>query len=161
MTFAIYMLQIYLEVRRDHKFHSYIIWWRTVFWLSGSFVFWRRVLLWIRRSMVVFIVVFSIPTIVISPSNLKMVANCLALNLINFMHSYPCSEPVVFALLISRDVVLGVTSIPSELIFFVCWNIHILKVTVWLLSVAKRPRRVLWEWQADWDVYQHEEQETL
>ena len=47
----------------------------------------------------------------------------------NFLLSYPSSESVVLILLISRNIMFWVSSIPAEFIFFMCWYVYILKIS--------------------------------
>ena len=50
--------------------------------------------------------------------------------------THPGPESVVLALLVARDVVVRVASVPAELVLFVRGHIHVLEVSVGLLPVA-------------------------
>ena len=50
--------------------------------------------------------------------------------------THPGPESVVLALLVARDVVVRVASVPAELVLFVRGDIHVLEVSIGLLSVA-------------------------
>ncbi len=43
---------------------------------------------------------------------------------------------MVLALLVSRDVVVGVPPVPAELVLLVGGNVHVLEISVGLLAVA-------------------------
>ena len=50
--------------------------------------------------------------------------------------THPGPESVILALLVARDVVVRVASVPAELVLFVRGDIHVLEVSVGLLPVA-------------------------
>ena len=49
--------------------------------------------------------------------------------------TYPGPESVVLALLVSGDVVMGVSSVPSELVLLVGGHVDVLEVAVGLLAL--------------------------
>ena len=102
--------------------------------------------------MVVLPILFTISIMCVSPAYLKYISTfirCVTLISLSMIQktndnihnsqkvvSYPGPESVVLILLIARDIMIWISSIPSKFIFLMCRNIYILKVSFWSFGTA-------------------------
>lgn len=93
-----------------------ILGWRGEFVVLAVAVVVMMIIVLILGAMVVFPVLLTVSTMLVSPTD-------------------PGSESVVFALFVSRNVMMRVAPVPSELVLLMSGNIHVLEVSIGLFVV--------------------------